>query len=1176
MTRFFISLFDRLQQRRWLVWLITIGVGVLCIWLAATLHYQEDISSFLPLDKQTEKYAAIYNKLGGQNKVIVVFEETDTTRQDISENLQQAMLTYGDLLTERDTSGSVRNLQVMVNEESVMQIMQHIWQHYPLLLTADNYMHIDSLLTDSTFIGRTMEQNHSMLMLPTAGILSQSMPLDPLHLSLSAVTALRTMNVTEGFDVVDGFIFTRDGRCGLVFLESPYGISESRENAQLAALLDSTIEAYHAQCPQSTVRISAVGAPLIAVTNAQQIKHDSIVAAVLAAVLILLVLYLAFRRLSDILWIGISIAMGWLIALGCMALVKDSISIIVIGIGSVIIGIAANYPLHFIDHLKHEPNKRLALKDMVQPLLIGNITTVSAFLCLVVLDAQAIQDLGLFGSLMLAGTILFVLTCLPVFIKARRVASYAKPPIWKLPCLERVKFRMRLMPLLLAIVTMVLGYFSLNTTFDADMQHISYMTPSQRSNLKLLTQSMAHRDSACLLYVVADGRNLEEVLQCNEHLLNELHGAPGIEQIASISYFVPSEKLQRERIARWNQLWQQHPQAISQLRKEAEAQAFSTEAFMPFYAMQATPLTVIQPDSMMQACSLMANQFVLNEGNEDVKVVNYVTISSSSYHVARQWITAHLPQGAYAFDSSDMSSHLVEVLSDSFNYIGFVCGFVVFFFLWLSFFRLELSLLSFLPLAVSWIWILGLMDLAGLQFNIVNIILATFIFGQGDDYTIFITEGLIYEYSYGKKALHNYRNSAGLSALIMFIGLAPLLIASHPAMQSLAQVALVGMITVVIMAFYLPPLIFRWLTTRKGVVREYPLTLKRILYSLYAFAFFLLCIFCISPLIYLYKTVVKEQERVSDFIHFILWRFARFVINHVPGTRFNLVNTVGEDFQRPALIICNHQSQLDLMAVLALHSKITILTKEWVWKNPYYGRIIRASEFYPVTNGVDQYVEGMRSMVQRGYSIVVFPEGTRSSGGILRFHKGAFMLAQELELDILPLHLHGFNDVLPRHDFMLREGSMTMEVGVRMPAVQVVTKECMTLRKHFHQLYVNHFVDMCRRYETAAYFVPQVKYKYMYKGPSVERRARRTLLDLKTIARIVDLDCSSVESYTFEGAECGQGELPLIFAKVHPDVEVYAYFNNEDDFLVAANLQGNPKNLHLCMAEAQPVWMLQG
>ena len=60
-------------------------------------------------------------------------------------------------------------------------------------------------------------------------------------------------------------------------------------------------------------------------------------------------------------------------------------------------------------------------------------------------------------------------------------------------------------------------------------------------------------------------------------------------------------------------------------------------------------------------------------------------------------------------------------------------------------------------MAVSWLWILGLMELLDIQFNIVNIILATFIFGQGDDYTIFITEGLVYEHAYGRKLLARTR-----------------------------------------------------------------------------------------------------------------------------------------------------------------------------------------------------------------------------------------------------------------------------------------------------------------------------------------------------------------------------------------------------------------------------------
>ena len=172
-----------------------------------------------------------------------------------------------------------------------------------------------------------------------------------------------------------------------------------------------------------------------------------------------------------------------------------------------------------------------------------------------------------------------------------------------------------------------------------------------------------------------------------------------------------------------------------------------------------------------------------------------------------------------------MNSAIAGSLSNDFNYIGFACGFIVFLFLWISFGRFELSLLAFLPMAVGWIWILGIMSMLGMQFNIVNVILATFIFGQGDDYTIFITDGLIEEFAYRKKLLPSFKNSIVISALIMFIGMGSLIVAKHPALHSLAEVTIVGMFTVVLMAWVVPPLIFGWLVKRNGVVRPEPITI---------------------------------------------------------------------------------------------------------------------------------------------------------------------------------------------------------------------------------------------------------------------------------------------------------------------------------------------------------------
>ena len=219
----------------------------------------------------------------------------------------------------------------------------------------------------------------------------------------------------------------------------------------------------------------------------------------------------------------------------------------------------------------------------------------------------------------------------------------------------------------------------------------------------------------------------------------------------------------------------------------------------------------------------------------------------------------------HTFTQSDVGSGLVNALNDDFNYILWVCSFVVFAFLWLALGRLELALLAFLPMAMGWLWILGIMALTGIKFNIVNIILATFIFGQGDDYTIFITEGLLYENATGHRRLKEYRRSVIVSALLMFAGIGTLIVAKHPAMRSLAEVAMIGMGSVVLMACVVPPMVFHGLTTRHGKPRLRPVTLGRILITVVPLLVFILFAFVVATpftLLLFLTPAPKERKRM--------------------------------------------------------------------------------------------------------------------------------------------------------------------------------------------------------------------------------------------------------------------------------------------------------------------------
>ena len=74
----------------------------------------------------------------------------------------------------------------------------------------------------------------------------------------------------------------------------------------------------------------------------------------------------------------------------------------------------------------------------------------------------------------------------------------------------------------------------------------------------------------------------------------------------------------------------------------------------------------------------------------------------------------------------------------------------------------------------------------------------------------------------------------------------------------------------------------------------------------------------------------------------------------------------------------------------------------------------------------------LQAMVEKGYSIMIFPEGTRSEDcHIRRFHRGAFYLAEQLNLDIIPVKIKGFGKVLPKKSWHLHPGKMSMEVMER-------------------------------------------------------------------------------------------------------------------------------------------------
>ena len=706
--------------------------------LTAGQSYKEDISDFLPLENEQQEAFMEYQNTSSARRIYVIFQSPDN-------DCQPAVDLFSERLERADTAQTINYLQGD-DPEVVQEAMNTIYAQMPYLLTAEDYARIDSMTEASDFIARQLENDKQMLMLPSGGMAAMQIQHDPLNLFASVLARQKPTNLANS---------------SMLLIDSPFGASETEHNAALVAMLQQVCDSVGNAYPDVSIHLT--GGPVIAVGNAQQIKKDSIISITFAVILILLLLWLVFRNVRNMMLIAVSIAWGWLFAMGCLTLVHNDVSIIVIGISSVILGIAVNYPLHLIAHLSHTTDVQTALKEIRMPLVVGNVTTVGAFLALVPLQSVALRDLGLFSAFLLVGTIIFVLVWLPHMVQKGADLSHHCVPHSDLQVREpsaiillerlgdvQLENKRWIVGMVVAL-TVVLGYFSFQTSFDADLRNINYMTDEQRQDMKLLEQpSMVNGQ-----WSMVNG-------QCS--MVNG----------------------QWSMVNQWNE-WRTTKGAAlcQQLRQKAAAMGFADDSFDDFYKLMS-----------------------LSHQTSDVQ--------RSMFNVQR---------------SSALTSAIVSSLTDNFNYIGWACGAIVFFFLWFSMGSIELALISFLPMAVSWVWILGIMSLLGIQFNVVNIILATFIFGQGDDYTIFMTEGCQHEYAYRRKMLNSYKQSIIISALIMFIGIGSLIVARHPALRSLAEVTIVGMFTVVFMAWLLPTYCFRWLVyDRNGNERKQPITLCGLLF----------------------------------------------------------------------------------------------------------------------------------------------------------------------------------------------------------------------------------------------------------------------------------------------------------------------------------------------------------
>ena len=151
------------------------------------------------------------------------------------------------------------------------------------------------------------------------------------------------------------------------------------------------------------------------------------------------------------------------------------------------------------------------------------------------------------------------------------------------------------------------------------------------------------------------------------------------------------------------------------------------------------------------------------------------------------------------------------------------------------------------------------------------------------------------------------------------------------------------------------------------------------------------------------------------------------------------------------VIISNHQSILDILLINCLRYKFKWISKVENTKVPFIGWYLKMAEYFIVDRQNEEskaeMLEKSYNCLKKGISIMIFPEGTRSLNSEIGFFKrGAFQLALQANVPILPILIEGTGEILPKHGLIFgRNHNITIKVLDQINPVNFGTENPETL-----------------------------------------------------------------------------------------------------------------------------------
>ena len=792
------------RRKNKLIFISTGAFFLVCLFFSLNLSLDEKITSMLPdSDPMVEDFNFIINHIPATETLYIDIENLAIDNKIF----EQAADNF---FKQINTSPYFSGIVYKFSHDGFLNLLNLVSDNRLSFLDKNDLAVIESRLSPEQIKEHLIRIKRKLLS-PSGMFMADSLVSDPLgidELILSKLNAFK--KETYGIKIKGSRIYNKNGTHLLMMATPNFSALDTQKSVQMMGFLNDTRDKITKKYNHK-IHIRFSGSHAATLDNSQTIQQDVKRAVLVLSAGIFIIGILFFRRPIHVILIFLPTLVSLVFASAFISLINNDVSAIALGCGTILIGITVDFGIHILFSVDHSQglSADAVITRLKLPIAAGACTTMAAFSSLLFSSLPGQRQMGSFSIVGIFGAAFFVLFLLKFFIPPFKT-KLRKPIISLVGICDRLMHFRKNHIRLIVLAGMTLVVIAMtgirDFKFEGDISKLNHLQPITKSDMD---NFLATWGGFSPTLVLVRAGTLETALQKNDalfELLKQMQKKGMIDQVASLSDILPSWEKRKDNYMHFKTLMTEDRIKNIELmfRNASVTTGFKKETFTPFFdsLKQDIPSFSISDFGNTALKKLIDSKVVFQEN--EVLILTTLNIKNKSFipQIIEQ-IKSEI-DGSLFLDKRYFVEKMTSHVAKEFKRLFFFAAASMILVLSLFFRNLKIVLITICPVFLSAFITAGILGLTDIPINLISMIFIIFVFGVGVDFSIFLTNHELHKMNNENNITAGAVIICAMTTIGAFICLA---LAKHEALFSIGVAGLTGMLTSLILALMLIPLL---------------------------------------------------------------------------------------------------------------------------------------------------------------------------------------------------------------------------------------------------------------------------------------------------------------------------------------------------------------------------------